>query len=80
MPFTVIWQPPALVELADCWNRSTNRTAVTKAANRVDVQLRFDPDQQGIDFYGDRLLVVPPLHVIYQVKPDDMLVEILQVW
>ncbi len=80
MPFTVVWLPAALRQLADTWNNATDRNAVTRAASQVDSLLRFDPESRGVDFYGDMLAVVPPLHVVYRIQPDDMLVEVLQVW
>ncbi len=80
MPFTVVWLPAALQQLADIWNSATDRNAVTRAASRVDAILRIDPESKGVDFYGDRLLVLPPLHIVYRVLPDDMQVEVLQVW
>jgi len=80
MPFTVVWLPAALRQLADIWNNATDRNAVTRAAGRVDVILRFDPETKGVDFYGDLLLAVPPLHIVYHVLADDMQVEVLQVW
>lgn len=80
MPFTVVWLPDALDQLADCWNRSSNRKEVTKSTSQIDRQLRFDPDAKGVDFYGDRLFAVPPLHVVFRTKLNDLVVEIVQVW
>jgi hypothetical protein len=80
MPFTVVWLPAALRQLAALWNASADRNALTRAADRFDRLLRFDPGTKGVDYYGDRLLVEPPLQVVFRVRPDDMLVEVLQVW
>jgi hypothetical protein len=80
MRYTVIWTPDALDQLADVWLRATNRNAVTQAAYQIDQILRDDPDAKGVDFYGDRLLVVTPLQVIFVTRPDDRLVEVQQVW
>jgi len=80
MRYTVIWTPDALDQLADVWLRATNRNAVTRAAYQIDQILRDDPDSKGVDFYGDRLLVVTPLQVIFVTRPDDRLAEVQQVW
>jgi hypothetical protein len=80
MRYTVIWTPDALDQLADVWLRATNRNAVTRAAYHIDQILRDDPGTKGVDFYGDRLLVVTPLQVIFVIRPDDRLVEVQQVW
>jgi plasmid stabilization system protein ParE len=80
MRYTVIWTPDALDQLADVWLRATNRNAVTQAAYQIDQILRDDPGSKGVEFYGDRLLVVTPLQVIFVTRPDDRLVEVQQVW
>ena len=80
MLFTVVWLSNALVHLADKWDAAPDRDLVLQAADQIDALLRFDPEAKGVDFYGDRLLVVPSLHVVYRISPDDMLVEILHVW
>jgi hypothetical protein len=80
MRYTVVWTPDAQDQLADAWLRATNPNAVTQAAYQLDQILRDDPDTKGVDFYGDRLLVAPPLQVIFLVRPDDRLVEVRHVW
>jgi len=50
---------------------------VTDAVTRIDRILRTDPSVKGLDFYGDRLLVVVPLAVVYVVKNEDRVVEIV---
>lgn len=79
MRFTVTWHPDARDELARMWLNASDRDAVTKAAHEVDRQLSIDAHLKGVDFYGDRLLVVKPLSVTYSVSVDDRLVEVLQV-
>ena len=48
--------------------------------DRIDTMLSTDPERQGEEFYGDRLLVISPLAVIFAVRPGDRWVEVLQVW
>jgi hypothetical protein len=35
---------------------------------------------KGVEFYGDRLLVSPPLQVIFSIAESDLLVTVIQVW
>jgi hypothetical protein len=76
MRFTVVWSPVALGQLADAWVQATDRDAVTRAADEIDRTLRTDPDQQGLEFYGDRLLEILPLRAVFTVHPDDMLARV----
>ena len=46
----------------------------------IDAALLHDPELKGIEFYGDRLLVVPPLAVVYVIRQSDRNVEVLLVW
>ena len=80
MRFTVIWTKSALNALADLWNHSQNRNAITVAQHIIDQLLKTDPHAKGVDLYGDRLLVVPPLQVIFSVNDLDMQVVINTVW
>ena len=80
MRFTVIWSQAAQSQLAELWVNATDRNAVTRASHQIDQLLAIDPDQQGIDFYGDWLLVVTPLQVVYRIIPADMQVVIDRVW
>ena len=80
MRFTVIWSPFALDQLADLWLNAQDRNAVTTAQYQIDQLLLIDPDLQGIPFFGDRALSVPPLRVRFTINPDDMIVEVLDVW
>lgn len=80
MRCTVVWTPAALAQLAELWTRARDRNAVTRASYLIDQLLRVDPDLQGVPFFGDRFLVVPPLRVLFSINPMDMLVEVHTVW
>jgi hypothetical protein len=80
MRYTVTWTPSARdIDLTTIWLQSPDRQAVTKASHEIDRKLRNDPESQGQDFYGDRILEVWPLIVVFAVYPDDLRVEVLQV-
>jgi hypothetical protein len=80
MIYTVIWAVVAQAQLAERWMNATDRNAVTRAAHLIDQELRVDPDLKGFDFYGDRSLIVPPLQVVYRIRPDDRIVEVTMVF
>lgn len=79
MIFTVTWHPDAEDELARIWMAAPDRHAVTEAANRIERLLRHDPERQGEDYHGRRLLFEAPLAVVFRVSPDDRLVQVVQV-
>ncbi|MEI6505275.1 MAG: hypothetical protein WCO90_05270 [Planctomycetota bacterium] len=62
--YTVVWHQLALDELTAVWTAADQRQAVTDGVVRIDRALRVDPAVKGVDFYGDRLLVVVPLAVV----------------
>jgi hypothetical protein len=80
MRFTVTWHPSAEQELATIWIAAADRQDVTEAAKRIDDVLASEPLLKGEEFYGDRILVEPPLAVTYSVQAPDRIVRILQVW
>lgn len=80
MRFTVIWSPLAQCQLAELWLRAADRNAVTAAQYQIDQLLLVDPDTRGVPFFGNRLLVVPPLRVLYSINVMDMQVVVEQVW
>jgi hypothetical protein len=81
MKYTVVWKPSAEAMLAHLWNTATDRHAVTRAANQIDLWLQRDPLSQGESRSGSvRVLVVPPLAVHFQVLELDRLVQVLKVW
>jgi mRNA-degrading endonuclease RelE of RelBE toxin-antitoxin system len=80
MRYTVEWRSTAEEALADIWLHADDRAAVRAAANRVDPELEVDPEIKGEEFYGDRLIVVHMLHVIYSVVPERRTVYVLELW
>jgi hypothetical protein len=80
MRLTVIWSPIAEDQLTELWLNATDRNAVTAAQHQIDQLLRVDPDQQGIPFFGNRLLLVAPLHAAFTINWQDMQVEVYDVW
>jgi hypothetical protein len=80
MRFTVVWSLIAEDQLTELWLNATDRNAVTVAQHQVDQTLRVDPDLQGNPFFGDRILVVAPLTVVFSINVLDMQVVVEMVW
>ncbi len=80
MNFTVTWSQSAKTELASIWINSAKRGAVTEAAAEIDRLLALDPTSSGESRDQNlRILIVPPLVVVYATFLDDRLVSVLQV-
>ena len=79
MKWTVVWVDNSENELADIWLQAEDRNAITAASHRIEQELQHHADQKGEDFYGDRILQDGPLAVVYELRPDDLLVRIMQV-
>jgi hypothetical protein len=80
--FTVVWKKSAEDELAVLWvAHPQSRADLTNAANQIDTLLRRDPHLLG-DPHTEltRILLVPPLGVIFQIAEPDRLVRVLAVW
>jgi len=80
MRYTVTWKPSVEQRLADIWITAPDRRAVADAVNVIDKSLRFDPHNQGESRDSTtRILIVLPLAVVYDVRTEDRLVEVLSV-
>jgi hypothetical protein len=79
MRFHISSRPEAEDKLALIWMSAPDKQAVTRASHEAEQILAASPEQ-GQEFYGDWLLDVPPLHVVYQYSPDNHLVTILDIW
>jgi hypothetical protein len=59
---------------------AADRGAVAAAANAIDIELSEDAGLKGIDLSeGLRILFAPPLRVLFTVREDDRVVEVLWV-
>lgn len=78
--FEVFWSVQAERQLADIWNNSPHRNAVTEAVESIDRALWANPGEEGESREGrERLVVVPPLIVDFRVTEEDRRVEIVAV-
>ncbi len=80
MKYTVTYKRSAEQELAAICTKASNRSAVTEAANRVDVLLRGDPLGQGESRQQNiRIMFERPLAIEFEIKEADLQVEVLRV-
>ncbi|MEX2188325.1 MAG: hypothetical protein WD875_16075 [Pirellulales bacterium] len=79
MRYSVTWDRDAENELTQIWLDAPDRAAVSAAANAIDRELANDAERKGVDFYGDRLIVMRPLCVTFRVVHGDRLVIVRQV-
>ena len=79
MRYTVVWSVAARNQLIDLWLAAADRAAVTRASHQIDRILGTDPDLQGVPYFGNRLLTVPPLRVLVVVRPLDRIAEVVEV-
>jgi len=81
MSYTVLWTAAAERELAALWLGAANRRDVTDASKEIDSRLRLTPAEEGESRdLGQRILLVPPLGVTFEVLDDDRIVRVLDVW
>ena len=81
MNWTVLWKADAESDLADLWVNAPDKTALTLAANRIDLQLRKDPLHTGESRTdSDRVHFDPPLGVLFTVDEMDRKAHVERVW
>jgi hypothetical protein len=78
--YTVVWVASALEELAELWSLGPDRNAIAQATDAIDRELAIDASSKGIELSeGLRALYSPPLRILFAVREDDRVAEVLQV-
>ena len=78
--YTVVWVEDAQDELAELWTAATDRDAVTTATHAIDKELAEDPENKGVELSeGLRALYQFPLRVLFLVRDEDRIVDVLRV-
>jgi hypothetical protein len=81
MKWTVVFRPSAQNHLAEIWTDAIDRQAVTDAANEIERLLARSPLNVGESREGNtRIVMEPPLAVLYDVFPDDARIEVFAVF
>ena len=79
MIYTVTWDPSAEARLTTLWNTAIDQQAVADSSNRIDVELRVDPDRKGIPFRDRWIYTDDPLAVLYEIDTGDRKVKVVAV-
>lgn len=80
MKWTVIYRPPAQDELAEIWLNAPDPQGVAEAADEIDRILTGTPIEAGESRDGNtRIIIKSPLTVLYDVYPDERVVEVFAV-
>jgi plasmid stabilization system protein ParE len=80
MRYTVVWKKSAADRLAEIWMAAADRGAVSVAADNIDAALRNNPLECGESRdENTRILIVPPLAVLYEVDQADRRVTVLAI-
>jgi len=56
-----------------------DRQRLADASDRIDRQLKNDPDQQAVPFGEFYVYKVSPLAVLLRIRPDDRIIEVIEV-
>ncbi len=81
MKWTVLYRPSAQDQLARIWMNARDQQAVTNAADEIDRILASDPLRSGESRDGNtRIIIEQPLTALFELYPDDKLVEVFSVF
>ena len=81
MKYTVVWVGTAEQALTEIWLAAKDRNAVSAAAQSIDHALETNPLGVGESRdFGQRIVFVAPLAVIYSVRSQENLVRVRRVW
>jgi len=77
--FTVVWSRSSQRRLAELWlDNPSIRQEITDAADQIDRALAHSPESIGISVSTrSRLVVHPPLSVLYWISHDDRQVRVI---
>jgi hypothetical protein len=81
--FVIYRTEEALKPLRETWEQAstTLREQLIEASRRIDQRLQEDPDKQGESREGQmRVLLEPPLGVLFEVDAAQQLVRIVRAW
>lgn len=80
MRCTVVWLEEAQSDLAEIWLSEVDRNSVSLAASEIDRELAYNAPDKGVEVSeGIRAYFAPPLRILYLVREQDRIVEVLRV-
>lgn len=81
MKYRVLWDPDAFHALRTAWKAAKQPEAGIRAFDEIEQILGVDAHEQGESRVGDqRILLAPPIGVIFRAKPEIGEVLILEAW
>jgi hypothetical protein len=81
MKYTVVWDSPAERELTQMWLGSRMRHAIKEAADRIDAALQRSPHDCGESRdAGRRIMLEPPVGILFAVDESERRVRVVSVW
>jgi hypothetical protein len=79
--YRVTWDPAAFRRLVQEWTNAGKPDAAIEAFDAIEEMLNEDPDLQGESrSHSRRILIVPPLGVIFRAKQESGEVLIIDAW
>lgn len=77
---TVVWVQSAENELVEIWLAAIDRNEITAATHWIDTHLSTNANMKGEALAeGLRSLNIPPFRVIFLVREDNAVVEVVRV-
>lgn len=83
MSYRLRWKRSALEELADLWTDadSSDRNEINEAVSSIERELGRAPLQAGESrSAGNRIVLEPPIAMVFNVDPEKQEVRVLQIW
>jgi len=81
MRYRVTWDPDAFRALVGIWTAAGNPAEATESFDQIESILSRDADQQGESRTQNlRILIVPPLGVVFEAFPDSGEVIVVDAW
>ena len=81
MKYRVIWDPDAFRRLVGGWVAADKPEPAIRAFDTIEAILSVDAESNGESRSNDRrILIVPPLAVIFRAEPERREVLILDAW
>lgn len=81
MKYRVTWDPNAFRDLVRAWKTANQPDSGIRAFDEIERLLSDDAELQGESRDDDRrLLIVPPIGVVFRAKPDLGEALILDAW
>jgi hypothetical protein len=79
--YRLLWDPDAFRKLLKQWNAAGKPQAATVAFDAIEAELGTDAHERGESRDGNRrILLVPPLGLIFEVRQDIGEITILDAW